>query len=110
MHSTLFTLLVAISAAAAVHGPDDDPLDWMRDTIPGEPGVDYPIFAEIQGRRFFAVTPLKNRSKVTQNFVPSSRVLEGNRVRTRSGDAILQSTRVYVEMKLPLPLTNPAFG
>ena len=30
----------------------DDPLDWLRDSIPGEPGVDYPIFAEVQDTAF----------------------------------------------------------
>ena len=32
--------------------PGDDPLDWLRDSIPGEPGVDYPIFAEVQDTAF----------------------------------------------------------
>ncbi len=32
------------------HG--DDPLDWLRDSIPGEPGVDYPIFAMIPDTEF----------------------------------------------------------
>ena len=34
------------------HHPGDDPLDWLRDSIPGEPGVDYPIFAEVQDTAF----------------------------------------------------------
>ena len=25
-----------------------DPLQWLRDSIPGEPGVDYPITSAIQ--------------------------------------------------------------
>jgi len=29
------------------HGHDsDDPLAWLRDSVPGEPGVDYPIYQE----------------------------------------------------------------
>merc|ERR1719288_100814 len=27
------------------HGGSGDPLDWLRESVPGEPGVDYPIFA-----------------------------------------------------------------
>ena len=27
-------------------------MDWLRDSIPGEPGVDYPIFAEVQDTAF----------------------------------------------------------
>ena len=26
-------------------GHDDDPLQWLRDSIPGEPGVDYPLLS-----------------------------------------------------------------
>lgn len=28
------------------HGGSSDPLDWLRESIPGEPEVDYPIFAQ----------------------------------------------------------------
>lgn len=28
------------------HGGSGDPLDWLRESIPGEPEVDYPIFAQ----------------------------------------------------------------
>merc|ERR1711976_211435 len=27
------------------HGGSGDPLDWLRESVPGEPGVDYPIFS-----------------------------------------------------------------
>lgn len=37
-----------LSIVIAQHGGSDDPLDWLRDSIPGEPGVDYPIFAEVE--------------------------------------------------------------
>ena len=37
---------------AGTISPGDDPLDWLRDSIPGEPGVDYPIFAEVQDTAF----------------------------------------------------------
>ena len=30
----------------------DDPLDWLRDSLPGEPGVDYPILASVQETSF----------------------------------------------------------
>ncbi|TRY78919.1 hypothetical protein TCAL_13196 [Tigriopus californicus] len=29
-----------------------NPLDWLRDSVPGEPGVDYPIFNEVQDTAF----------------------------------------------------------
>jgi len=31
---------------------DDDPLDQLRNTIPGEPGVDYPILSTIEYSEF----------------------------------------------------------
>ena len=36
----------------ADHNGSDDPLDWLRESIPGEPGVDYPIFAEVESTAF----------------------------------------------------------
>ena len=36
----------------AEHGPGDDPLQWLRDSIPGEPGTDYPIFSSVQETSF----------------------------------------------------------
>ena len=46
-------LILAISHVAnANHDGSDDPLDWLRDSIPGEPGVDYPVYNEIQDTGF----------------------------------------------------------
>lgn len=36
----------------AEHGPGDDPLQWLRDSIPGEPGTDYPIFSAVEPTAF----------------------------------------------------------
>jgi hypothetical protein len=35
-----------------VEKPGDDPLQWMRDSIPGEPGVDYPIYNTVESTAF----------------------------------------------------------
>ena len=29
----------------AEHGHSGDPLDWLRAAVPGEPGLDYPIYS-----------------------------------------------------------------
>ena len=34
------------------HEGSSDPLDWLRESVSGEPGVDYPIYAEIQDTSF----------------------------------------------------------
>ncbi|XP_037091259.1 uncharacterized protein LOC119111553, partial [Pollicipes pollicipes] len=34
------------------HGGSSDPLQWLRDSVPGEPGVDYPIYATIPPTSF----------------------------------------------------------
>lgn len=49
----LFSSLI-VSSALAQHDHDHsaNPLDWLRDSIPGEPGIDYPIFSEIQDTGF----------------------------------------------------------
>ena len=39
---------LAVTFAAAVEKEGDDPLQWLRDSIPGEPGVDYPIFSAVE--------------------------------------------------------------
>ena len=36
----------------AVEHEGGDPLDWLRDSIPGEPGVDYPIHSGAQETSF----------------------------------------------------------
>ena len=33
-------------------GEDDNPLEWLRNAIPGEPGSDYPILAAVQETSF----------------------------------------------------------
>ena len=43
---------LSISCTLAEHGPGDDPLQWLRDSIPGEPGTDYPIFSSVQETSF----------------------------------------------------------
>ena len=35
-----------------VEAEGDDPLDWLRNSIPGEPGLDYPILAAVQDSAF----------------------------------------------------------
>ena len=34
------------------HHGSSDPLQWLRDAVPGEPGVDYPIYATIPPTSF----------------------------------------------------------
>ena len=36
------------SSVLGVEKEGDDPLDWLRSSIPGEPGTDYPIMAATQ--------------------------------------------------------------
>ena len=43
---------LSISCSLAEHGPGDDPLQWLRDSIPGEPGTDYPIFSSVEETSF----------------------------------------------------------
>ena len=40
------------TATLAVEKEGDDPLQWLRDSIPGEPGVDYPIFSSVEETSF----------------------------------------------------------
>ena len=44
--------MLSISSIFAVENPGDDPLQWLRDSIPGEPGVDYPIFSSVEATDF----------------------------------------------------------
>ena len=46
-----FTGLATLMVAAE-HQDGDDPLQWLRDSIPGEPGVDYPIFSAVEETAF----------------------------------------------------------
>lgn len=43
-------MLARPSLAAESEG--DNPLDWLRNSIPGEPGTDYPIMAATQETGF----------------------------------------------------------
>ena len=47
-----FAIFHIVRVVLADHDGSDDPLDWLRDSIPGEPGVDYPIFSEIETTSF----------------------------------------------------------
>ena len=42
---------VCVSCVVGVENEGDDPLDWLRSSIPGEPGTDYPIMASTQVSR-----------------------------------------------------------
>jgi hypothetical protein len=51
--SVIFLLILKfIQVVHADHDGSDDPLDWLRESIPGEPSVDYPIFSEVQTTSF----------------------------------------------------------
>ena len=45
-------LCLSLKLSQADHSDSGDPLDWLRESVPGEPGVDYPVFAEIQDTSF----------------------------------------------------------
>jgi len=47
-----FAVLNCPQLVRADHDGSDDPLDWLRAAIPGEPGVDYPIFTEVGSTDF----------------------------------------------------------
>ena len=50
-HLTVILLFLAQNVISD-HEGSDDPLDWLRDAIPGEPGLDYPILASIEDTSF----------------------------------------------------------
>ena len=50
--SSSFFLGFAAGVSRAIENPGDDPLQWLRDSIPGEPGVDYPIFSSVEETGF----------------------------------------------------------
>ncbi len=50
--SVIFTSLLILVRSQHDHDGSTDPLDWLRGGVPGEPGVDYPIYAEIQDTSF----------------------------------------------------------
>jgi len=45
------------ASSTAVSSDGDDPLDWLRTSIPGEPGVDYPILSNV-GKSSFSCAGL----------------------------------------------------
>ena len=49
MFSPGVSLLLVLHARAEGGG---DPLDWLRNAVPGEPGVDYPVLASVQETSF----------------------------------------------------------
>ena len=44
--------MVNLHAAFCVENEGDNPLDWLKNSIPGEPGTDYPIMAAVQQTSF----------------------------------------------------------
>lgn len=51
--TTLSFLLVQGDKLEGGHEHDSgDPLDWLRNSIPGEPGTDYPIYSSVQETSF----------------------------------------------------------
>jgi len=52
MLQKLLIVGLAVTFAAGVEKEGDDPLDWLRNSIPGEPGVDYPIFSAVEPTQF----------------------------------------------------------
>ena len=49
---TALTMSLLGSGDCDDHSDSGDPLDWLRDSVPGEPGVDYPIFARVPDTSF----------------------------------------------------------
>ena len=41
-----------LNAAFSAENEGDNPLDWLKNSIPGEPGTDYPIMAAVQQTSF----------------------------------------------------------
>jgi len=50
LRTSLFVCLLRKSHSVEAEG--DNPLDWLRNSIPGEPGTDYPILAGTQDTSF----------------------------------------------------------
>lgn len=49
---SLALLCTVLPYALSVENEGDDPLQWLRNSIPGEPGVDYPIFPSVGDSAF----------------------------------------------------------
>jgi len=52
MWLTLFINVCLLWLSECSEHESDDPLDWLRNSIPGEPGVDYPILSSVQETSF----------------------------------------------------------
>lgn len=52
MFSKILVIGLVATFVSCVEKEGDDPLDWLRDSLPGEPGVDYPILASVQETSF----------------------------------------------------------
>ena len=48
----LLNLLILIGPSRSDHDGSSDPLDWLREGVPGEPGVDYPIYDTVPETSF----------------------------------------------------------
>jgi len=46
------SVVCSLSAVLAVENEGDNPIDWLKNSIPGEPGVDYPIMASVLDTSF----------------------------------------------------------
>ncbi len=44
--------LIQLIQVQADHDGSSDPLDWLRESVPGEPEVDYPVYAEVAETSF----------------------------------------------------------
>jgi len=47
-----FGFVLSVCLVGGVENEGDDPLQWLRNSIPGEPGTDYPIYASVQESSF----------------------------------------------------------
>lgn len=47
-----FAIVANLNAAFSAENEGDNPLDWLKNSIPGEPGTDYPIMAAVQQTSF----------------------------------------------------------
>ena len=52
VHQSLLVAGLSARVSLCVEAEGDDPLDWLRNSIPGEPGLDYPILAAVQDSAF----------------------------------------------------------
>ena len=47
LRCVLLAAVFTILGVRCDHDGSSDPLDWLRESVPGEPGVDYPVFADV---------------------------------------------------------------